>query len=719
MLQQLIRRADVRRHDHDGVPEVDRSPLTIRQPPVVEQLQKNVEDVGVGLLDLVEQDHAVGSPPHRLGELPPFVVADIPGRRADEARHRVLLHVLRHVESHDCALVVEHELRQGLCKLRLPHSRRSEEDKRADRPVRILEPRAGTAQRVRDRIDRLLLPHDSLVEARLHVHELLHLALEQPIDGDSRPGGDDGGDVVLVDLFLDHPLDGADRLAALRELVLERRQEAVPDLRHTLQVAVPLGPFCLHAKVVDLPRDLLDPVEHVFLARPARRKLVAPRLRLGKLSLDRLAHGRRLLRHRRQLDLELRHPPLRLVELDRRRVDLHPQSRRRLVHEVDRLVGQESIGDVALGEHGCRGERRIADPHAMVRLVAFLQPTQNRDRLCHGRLADEHRLKTPLERRILLDVLAILVEGRSTNGSKLAAREHRLEQVAGRNGAFRSPRADDGMELVDKEDDLPLGRSDLGKHRLQPLFELTPVLRTCNQCADIERPYALAFQPLRYISRNDALCQALGDRGLADAGLADQYGIVLRPARKHLNRPPDLLVASDHRVELPGLGSRREVAAELRQRLVRSLRILRRDPLPSTHILQRRQNRLARRELEREQEMLDRDVLVIERLCLCERIRKDCLEATSSLRLCVRARHRRQRPKAHLRRREDRLDVGAGAANQRSRQLLLEQRNRQMVGRQLGIPGALRKRLGTSDCLAGFDGQLVEVHDFSLLQTVS
>ena len=48
-------RAEVRGHDDHGVAEVDRAPLPVGQPPVVEHLQQRVEDVGVGLLDLVEQ----------------------------------------------------------------------------------------------------------------------------------------------------------------------------------------------------------------------------------------------------------------------------------------------------------------------------------------------------------------------------------------------------------------------------------------------------------------------------------------------------------------------------------------------------------------------------------------------------------------------------------------------------------------------------------------
>ena len=97
--------------------------------------------------------------------------------------------------------------------------------------------------------------------------QLLDLALEQAVGRDPRPLRDDGGDVVLVDLLLDHR--GRLRLLALRELAFELRQEAVADLGDASQLAVPLGALGLHAQLVDLPRDLLDAVEQVLLACPA------------------------------------------------------------------------------------------------------------------------------------------------------------------------------------------------------------------------------------------------------------------------------------------------------------------------------------------------------------------------------------------------------------------------------------------------------------------
>jgi hypothetical protein len=62
------------------VAEVDGPALGVGQPAVLKDLQQDVEDVRVGLLDLVQQQHAVGLAPHGLGQLAALVVSDVAGR---------------------------------------------------------------------------------------------------------------------------------------------------------------------------------------------------------------------------------------------------------------------------------------------------------------------------------------------------------------------------------------------------------------------------------------------------------------------------------------------------------------------------------------------------------------------------------------------------------------------------------------------------------------
>ena len=87
-------------------------------------------------------------------------------------------------------------------------------------------------------------------------------------------------------------------------------------------------------------------------------------------------------------------------------------------------------------------------------------------------------------------------------------------------------------------------------------------------------------RPLRRVGHvpvDDALGQALDDGGLADAGLADEHGVVLGAPRQHLDHAPDLGVTPDDGVEPTVLGRLGEVDGVLLQRLVRRLGVLARD----------------------------------------------------------------------------------------------------------------------------------------------
>ena len=121
----------VARHDDDGVLEVDGAALGVGQTSVVEHLQQGVEDVGVRLLYLIEEDDLVRLAPDGLGELSALVVADVSWRCADEPCHAELLLILAHVDAGHHRLVVEEVLCQRLGELRLAHACGAEEDEGA------------------------------------------------------------------------------------------------------------------------------------------------------------------------------------------------------------------------------------------------------------------------------------------------------------------------------------------------------------------------------------------------------------------------------------------------------------------------------------------------------------------------------------------------------------------------------------------------------------
>ena len=214
----------------------------------------------------------------------------------------------------------------------LPTPGRAEEDERAGRALGVLQAGARAADGLRDDLDRLRLADDALVQLVLHAHELLRLGLGELEHRDAGPHRDDVGDLLLADR---------------RALVL-----ALAALPLLLELALLVGELALLVAQVG-----------------------------GLLELLRLDRG--LLGAPRVLDLLLE------LAVDRRgghRLDAH--ARRGLVDEVDGLVGQLAVGDVAVGQLGGRLERLVGDLDLVVALVAVAQALEDLHGLLGRRLVD-------------------------------------------------------------------------------------------------------------------------------------------------------------------------------------------------------------------------------------------------------------------------------------------------------------------------------------------
>jgi hypothetical protein len=228
----------------------------------------------------------------------------------------------------------------------------------------------------------------------------------------------------------------------------------------------------------------------------------------------------------------------------------------RLVEEVDGLVGQRPVGQIALRELDGGPDGGLGELHLVVLLVAPLQAAQDADGSLDVRSLHLDRLEPPLERLVAFDVLFVLLECRRADTLELAAGERRLEHVRGIEAAARAAGADDGVQLVDEEDHRAMGRGDLLLDRFQPLLELALHLGAGQEAADVQRQDAAVPEVLRHGAVDDALGQALDDHRLADARLADQDGVVLLATREDLDQAVGLAVPADDRVQLaaPGLG---------------------------------------------------------------------------------------------------------------------------------------------------------------------
>ncbi len=340
---------------------------------------------------------------------------------------------------------------------------------------------------------RLLLADDALVQLLLHADEPRGLGLGELEDRDARPHRDDVRDLLLADLGL-------------------------------LLLALVLAPALLELPL--LLRELA--------------LLVAERR--GLLELLRL--DRAFLVRADALDLFLE---LAVARRGAHRAD--PHARGGLVDQVDRLVWEMPVLDVPVGELGRGVESLVGDLAAVVRLVTVAQAAQDLHRVVDRRLLDADLLEAPLQRRVALEVLSVLVERRRADRLQLAARQRRLEDRGGVDRALGGACADEVMELVDEEDDVaPL--HDLLHDLLQALLELAAVLRARNEGSEVERVDLLVLQQLGNLVGGNPGGETLDDGGLADAGLADQHRVVLRPAREDLHHALDLGLAADDGVEL-------------------------------------------------------------------------------------------------------------------------------------------------------------------------
>ena len=564
-------RADVRGHDHDGVAEVHRTALAVGQPSVVEELQQGVEHVRMRLFDFVEQDDAVGLAAHGFGQLAAFVVPHIAGRRTDEPRHGMLFHILAHVEAHDVLFAVKERFGQRLAQLRLAHTRGAEENERALRTRGVGQPGPGTQHGVGHGLHGLILPDHALMELVRQMDELVAFGLEQPRDRNAGPAGHDIRHIVGAHFLLEQ----ARRFLAVFgfvETLFQLRQLRILEFGRRLQIAAAGRIINGEARLLDLALEIAHNVDDALLVFPLALELGLRHLKVAEFVLQLLQTlaGRVVgfLAQGLALDFELHDLTVGFVQFRGQRVDFGTDHGGGFVDQVDGLVGKLTVGDIPVGQHHRLHNRGVADAHAVVHLKPLLQAAQDGNGVLHGRLFHQHGLETPFQRRVLFDVLAVLVKGRRADAVQLAASQKRLQQVARVHRAVGLARAHDGVQLVDEQDNLPFGFLHFGQHGLEPFLKFAAVLGARDERAHVQRKNGLVLEPFRDVALDDTVGEALRDGGLAHARLTDEHGIVLRAARQDADDAADFRVTTDHRVELALAGGFDEVAPVLAERLI-------------------------------------------------------------------------------------------------------------------------------------------------------
>ena len=200
--------------------------------------------------------------------------------------------------------------------------------------------------------------------------------------------------------------------------------------------------------------------------------------------------------------------------------------------------------------------------------VFLLDAAQDGNGVLLARFLDQDRLKASFQGGVLFNIFPVFVQGGCADAVQFAPGQGRFEHIGGIHGAFGGTGADQGVDLVDKEDDLAGPFFNFLENGLQAVLKLAPVLCSCDQGAEVQGNDLLAFQGGRDIAVDDPLGQPLDNGGFADPGFADENGIVFGPSREHLDDPADFLVAADDRIKFSLAGDIGQVAGIFFQGLV-------------------------------------------------------------------------------------------------------------------------------------------------------
>ena len=141
-------------------------------------------------------------------------------------------------------------------------------------------------------------------------------------------------------------------------------------------------------------------------------------------------------------------------------------------------------------------------------------------------LTNIHRLKTSCESGILFEVLSVFVERGRSDGLKLTAGQHRLENRGGIDRTFGCTGTHQRVNLVDEGNDVAAGANLFGD-LLQALFEVTAVTRTGDERAHVEGVKLLALERLGNVAVDDCLSETFDDSGLSNTRFTNQDRVVL------------------------------------------------------------------------------------------------------------------------------------------------------------------------------------------------
>ena len=211
-----------------ALPKVGDPPGAVGEAGLAEHLQEQVEHAGVGLLELVEQQHRERLLAHPRGEQALFSAAAVAA--ADQPAGAARRAKLAHVKARQAIAAAEEELRQRLGQLGLADAGRADEQERGERLPGARQPCLDRRHRIDRQLDRVRLADDPLGEDAAGPVEVEPLPVVDQHGGHAGLGGEGGvhfggadapgcpfaaGTGVGVGVAADQVLDEAQRPAGI------------------------------------------------------------------------------------------------------------------------------------------------------------------------------------------------------------------------------------------------------------------------------------------------------------------------------------------------------------------------------------------------------------------------------------------------------------------------------------------------------------------------
>ena len=303
------------------------------------------------LFDLVKQHHAVRAAAHLLGQLTGFLIAHIARRRTDHTGHRVFFHVLAHVQTDKRVGAVKQLFCQLLDQLGLAHAGGPHKDE-ACGTAAAGKVGAAALDGLRHQMHGFVLTDDLLLQSIFQPCQLDVLGLPNFHRRDARPQLDDLGHIVHGHLNF-----------AGSSLLCGQLGFQLGDAGFALGYALVVDGF-VHIRAFHLGFFLLQGVQ----------LLLHPQI-LGDDRVCQITAGAGF------------------------------------VQQVNGLIRQKTVGDVALAQGDHRRKHLGGHLHMMVLLVVALDAVHHRKGVGYAGLFHPHRLETALQRLIFFNILAVLGKG--------------------------------------------------------------------------------------------------------------------------------------------------------------------------------------------------------------------------------------------------------------------------------------------------------------------